>query len=449
MSDTRASEYTPHEEKMLRCFGFLRNEPDQTSSGSTNSETKTSPSSAPDMNMKMGSRKRIKLHHTESSPAIKHTRPKRMSTETNTQAFLSDLRESSEPSSSLLLDTASGPSMVDARPRAAPTPSAIHQRCPLMKQLVSLLSYPPKTPITPAPTYIPLDPLEPILSQYQRRDLLDLNQLPQKRGRPGNGIPIVISDDDDDELPELKPAEFSSAISPPTTLADTYIPLDPLESIVISDDDDDELSEVKPAEPSSAISIPTTLADTTAPALSSPRPTRYIPEPTLPKINVDRLLNECKVERKEMLRYFFELKLSRLHHYFDEIVYSDGSWGGISGGAGLYFGEDDPRNQGVHLDSAVAASSNACEYIAAMFAIELCDENVPLLICSDHPEVVGGCTKKSKYGYRTMLDEIIASRPGITAFMLVPGHSGVHGNEMADRLAYKAMISGNKRRRRQ
>ncbi|KAJ7936664.1 ribonuclease H-like domain-containing protein, partial [Mycena leptocephala] len=79
-------------------------------------------------------------------------------------------------------------------------------------------------------------------------------------------------------------------------------------------------------------------------------------------------------------------------------VYTDGSaidnnTDNVKTGAGVYFGEDDPRNMAIRIPRAPGPSNQVGEIIAIKEAIETAPLNAPLKIFSDSKYAIDGLTK--------------------------------------------------------
>lgn len=142
-------------------------------------------------------------------------------------------------------------------------------------------------------------------------------------------------------------------------------------------------------------------------------------------------------------------------------VYIDGSCikngsDSAKAGYGLYWGDKHPWNSSHALSSEEGATNNKAELKAAIKAIEIAKENHidALFINSDSKYVVSGATEWSgnwsKNGWRTSTGEpvknkeewvqllnLIQSSEMSISWKHVPGHSGISGNEEADKLAFQ------------
>jgi ribonuclease HI len=138
-------------------------------------------------------------------------------------------------------------------------------------------------------------------------------------------------------------------------------------------------------------------------------------------------------------------------------VYTDGSaidndTDDVKAGAGVYFGEGDPRNRSIRVPDEMWPSNQVGEILAIKEAVETAPLNVPLRIYSDSKYAIDGFTKNLQKwqddGFYTVangtLFELtvakIRERTAPTEFVWVKGHSGVAGNEAADALAGKGSL---------
>ncbi|KAJ7082084.1 hypothetical protein B0H15DRAFT_952760 [Mycena belliarum] len=133
-------------------------------------------------------------------------------------------------------------------------------------------------------------------------------------------------------------------------------------------------------------------------------------------------------------------------------AYTDGSalhngQDNAQAGAGVYFGDQDPRNISLRIPSIIGQSNNTGEIIAVKEALEACPTDVPLRILSDSKLAVDGLTKNLKKwedggffevsngpAFRRVVTNL-RRRKAKTSFKWVKGHNGEKGNEEADRLA--------------
>jgi ribonuclease HI len=133
-------------------------------------------------------------------------------------------------------------------------------------------------------------------------------------------------------------------------------------------------------------------------------------------------------------------------------VYTNGSaidneTDNLKAGAGVYFSEDDPRNIAIRVPHALGPSNQVGEMLAIKEAMEAAPPDVPLKIFSDSKYAIDGLTKNLQRwqdeGFHTIANgDIIAltvakirERKAPTKLAWVKGHSGMAGNEEADRLA--------------
>ncbi|KAJ2964144.1 hypothetical protein NQZ79_g1000 [Umbelopsis isabellina] len=138
------------------------------------------------------------------------------------------------------------------------------------------------------------------------------------------------------------------------------------------------------------------------------------------------------------------------------VVYTDGASAGNGtakafAGVGVYFGPNDPRNVSEPLEGK--ATNQRAEIMAVIRAIERCDdEHCKLEIRTDSMYTKKAVTTWRKNwlikNWKTSTGEevknrdlferlfdLIDKRPGEVQITHVPGHSGLAGNEMADRFA--------------
>jgi ribonuclease HI len=119
----------------------------------------------------------------------------------------------------------------------------------------------------------------------------------------------------------------------------------------------------------------------------------------------------------------------------------------VKAGAGVYFGEGDPRNRSIRVPDEMWPSNQVGEVLAIKEAVETAPLNVPLRIYSDSKYAIDGFTKNLQKwqdnGFYTVangtLFELtvakIRERTAPTEFVWIKGHSGIAGNEAADALA--------------
>ncbi|OJT08743.1 Ribonuclease H1 [Trametes pubescens] len=136
-------------------------------------------------------------------------------------------------------------------------------------------------------------------------------------------------------------------------------------------------------------------------------------------------------------------------------VFTDGSCKGngsgcASAGSGVWFGEDDERNEGVRVPY-----NDQTNQVAEIYAVTVAHRKVPpfapMHIVSDSKYVVDGITKYLPHWERrgslgvanaTVLRDLVGllrTRSAPTTFRWVKGHDRVRGNEEADRLAGEAV----------
>ncbi|KAF5378615.1 hypothetical protein D9615_007186 [Tricholomella constricta] len=148
-------------------------------------------------------------------------------------------------------------------------------------------------------------------------------------------------------------------------------------------------------------------------------------------------------------------KFPHLHtHDEDEFtsIYTDGSGIGIdtieaAAGGGVFFEDDDPRNEAFRLPISLPQTNNAAEAAAILAAVNKVNRDAPIIINSDSQITIKAitqlATKIEDSGWietsnREILEPLFAllrTRSASTIIKKVKAHSGIHGNERADSLA--------------
>ncbi len=139
-------------------------------------------------------------------------------------------------------------------------------------------------------------------------------------------------------------------------------------------------------------------------------------------------------------------------------VYTDGSTvdngaATARGGCGVWFGENDPRNLSVPYPGP--ATNQRCELYAVQLALEVPNVTQPLTIYTDSKYVIGCITSwrhtweqngwKNSKGHpvanASLIRDVLARLPPYGVhFVHVKAHSGIRGNEEADRLANEGRV---------
>lgn len=133
-------------------------------------------------------------------------------------------------------------------------------------------------------------------------------------------------------------------------------------------------------------------------------------------------------------------------------VYTDGSctnngYENAQAGAGIWFGENDPRNKVLRVPEHLNQSNNAGEALAVLVAAKSVDTYDHVEILTDSKITIEGLTKSLEkhedegwieVDNKEILRETalyLRSRIGQTVLTKVKGHSGLKGNDEADKLA--------------
>jgi ribonuclease HI len=148
------------------------------------------------------------------------------------------------------------------------------------------------------------------------------------------------------------------------------------------------------------------------------------------------------------------------------VVYTDGAHSGGLAGIGIYFGCGDKRNIGAPLPGNPQTSQRA-ELYAAVRCLETSPTDTNLTVVTDSQYLVGSMTdwlpgwirnKWHKADGSPVLNtdlikrllELVALRKNVgksVTWFKVPAHSGIFGNEEADRLANAGVDAARAQRR--
>lgn len=136
----------------------------------------------------------------------------------------------------------------------------------------------------------------------------------------------------------------------------------------------------------------------------------------------------------------------------DVTIYTDGSCihngdANAQAGSGIWFGQDDERNKSIRVPETMPQTNQTGEVLAIWYAASTTPLSAPLHIKSDSLYAIDGLTKhltswedKGWIGIANAAlfratAAVLRRRSAVTTFQWVKGHSGLEGNEGADRLA--------------
>jgi ribonuclease HI len=143
------------------------------------------------------------------------------------------------------------------------------------------------------------------------------------------------------------------------------------------------------------------------------------------------------------------------------VVYCDGGCRGngtkeARAAIGLWFGENDQRNLSQRVPDTHRQTNQVSELYAAITTLRLVPVNEPLLIRSDSQYTLNAALRwrhhwkeKGWQGLKLtnidlfrQLSDLIDAREAPLEWEHVPAHSGIKGNEEADKLASAALLTG-------
>lgn len=164
--------------------------------------------------------------------------------------------------------------------------------------------------------------------------------------------------------------------------------------------------------------------------------------------------HECKLQIQnfpgavyQKFSFFEEAEkyLASPHKYFADVetdwpvVFTDGSFQKGKAGAGIFFGDDDDRNMSIKVPGK--QTNQRAEVYAIIVALR--NTEGPIHIKTDSKYAINCATGvwsvRANQDLFDELSELMENRK--VKFTHVYGHTGIHGNEMADRLAVAAWHS--------
>lgn len=141
----------------------------------------------------------------------------------------------------------------------------------------------------------------------------------------------------------------------------------------------------------------------------------------------------------------------------DQVIYTDGSCTGngskdATGGYGIFFGDGDPRNFSGRMEGP-RVTNNRAELKAVIEALRMMDKSNAIEIKTDNVYVINSTVNwemnsgDANLVNRDLIEELVTLKKQFrhVRFTYTKAHCGIHGNEMADRLAKMCgRVTGNK-----